>query len=70
MDYPNLYQTIYQRVVAACWKTHLMVHCIFFNRPLLQNPELQLIPWLVEHQRFMGLLKAVRQRHSHNAAGS
>ncbi|WP_335069415.1 hypothetical protein [Nostoc sp.] len=35
-----------------------MVHCIFY-RPLLQNPELQLIPWLVEDQPSMGLLKAV-----------
>ncbi|MEH2303236.1 MAG: hypothetical protein V7K88_30775 [Nostoc sp.] len=63
MDYPNLYRTIYQRVVAACWRTPFSGTLYFFNRPLLQNPELQFIPWLVEHQRSMGLLKAVRQRH-------
>lgn len=42
----------------------------FFNRALLQNPLLQLIPWLVEHQRSMGLVKAIRQRHRRNAARS
>lgn len=42
----------------------------FFNRALLLNPELQLIPWLVEHYRSMGLLKAVRQRHRRTAARS
>lgn len=31
----------------------------FFNRALLLNPELQLIPWLAEHHRSMGLVKAV-----------
>lgn len=35
----------------------------FFQRAVLRNPELQLIPWLVEHHRSMGLVKAVRQRH-------
>ena len=35
-----------------------------------QNPLLQLIPWLVEHQRSMGLVKAVRQRHRRNATTS
>jgi hypothetical protein len=29
-----------------------------------------LIPWLVEHQRSMGLLKAVRHRHRQAAAQS
>ncbi|WP_292790193.1 hypothetical protein [Nostoc sp. NMS7] len=42
----------------------------FFNRPLLQNPQLQLIPWLVEHQRSMGLVKAIGQRHRRNASKS
>ncbi|MEH2113385.1 hypothetical protein [Nostoc sp.] len=35
-----------------------------------QNPQLQLISWLVEHQRSMGLVKAIRQRHRRNAARS
>ncbi|WP_414552893.1 hypothetical protein [Anabaena sp. CCY 0017] len=34
------------------------------------NPELQLIPWLVEYYRSMGLVKAVRQRHRRTAARS
>ena len=38
--------------------------------PPTQNPQLQLIPWLVEHQRSMGLVKAIRQRHRRNAARS
>ncbi|MEH2128608.1 IS4 family transposase [Nostoc sp.] len=42
----------------------------FFHRALLQNSQLQLIPWLVEHHRSMGLVKAVRQRHRRNAATS
>ncbi len=42
----------------------------FFHRALLQNPQLQLIPWLVEHQHSMGLVKAVRQRHRRTAAMS
>lgn len=42
----------------------------FFNRAQLQNPELQLIPWLVEHHRSMGLVKAVRRRHRNNAQRS
>ena len=42
----------------------------FFNRAQLQNPELQLIPWLVEHHRSMGLIKAVRRRHRNNAQRS
>lgn len=42
----------------------------FFHRALLQNPQLQFIPWLVEHQRSMGLVKAVRQRHRRTAATS
>lgn len=39
----------------------------FLNRAQLQNSELQLIPWLVEHHRSMGLIKAVRRRHRTNA---
>ncbi|MEH2249270.1 hypothetical protein [Nostoc sp.] len=35
-----------------------------------QNLLLQLIPWLVEHQRSMGLVKAIRQRYRRNAARS
>lgn len=42
----------------------------FFNRAQLQNPALQLIPWLVEHHRSMGLVKAVRRRHRANAQRS
>lgn len=42
----------------------------FFHRALLQNPQLQLIPWLVEHQRSMGLVKAVHQRHRRTQAKS
>lgn len=42
----------------------------FFNRALLLNRELQLIPWLVEHYRSMGLVKAVRQRHRRTTAKS
>ncbi len=42
----------------------------FFHRALLKNTQLLLIPWLVEHQRSMGLVKAVRQRHRRNAATS
>lgn len=42
----------------------------FFDRARAQNPQLQLIPWLVQHQRSMGLVKAVRQRHRRNAARS
>lgn len=42
----------------------------FFHRALLQNPHRQLIPWLVEHHRSMGLVKAVRQRHRRTAAMS
>ena len=42
----------------------------FFNRAQLQNTELELIPWLVEHHRSMGLVKAVRKRHRRNAARS
>ncbi|MEH1908935.1 hypothetical protein [Nostoc sp.] len=34
-----------------------------------QNPLLQLIPWLLEHQHSMGLVKAVLRRHRRNAAG-
>jgi hypothetical protein len=33
----------------------------FFNRARLRQPELELIPWLVQHQRSMGLVKAVRR---------
>ncbi|MEH2071478.1 MAG: hypothetical protein V7K47_25565 [Nostoc sp.] len=40
----------------------------FFHRALLQNLQLQLISWSVEHQRSMGLVKAVRQRHRRTAA--
>lgn len=40
------------------------------NRAQLQNPELQLIPWLVEHHRSMGLVKAIRRRHRTNAQRS
>lgn len=39
----------------------------FLNRAQLQNSELQLIPWLVEHHRSKGLIKAVRRRHRTNA---
>jgi len=42
----------------------------FFHRARAHNSQLQLIPWLVEHQRSMGLVKAVRQRHRRNAARS
>lgn len=42
----------------------------FFHRARSRNPQLQLIPWLVEHQRSMGLVKAVRQRHRRNASRS
>ncbi|MHC5851550.1 IS4 family transposase [Nostoc sp.] len=42
----------------------------FFQRALLQNPQLQLISWLVEYQGSMGLVKAVRRRHRRNAATS
>lgn len=42
----------------------------FFNRAQLQSPELQLIPWLVEHHRSMGLIKAIRRRHRTNAQRS
>ncbi|MBD2203712.1 hypothetical protein [Calothrix sp. FACHB-168] len=40
------------------------------QRARSHNSQLQLIPWLVEHQRSMGLVKAVRQRHRRNAARS
>ena len=33
------------------------------HRALAHNSQLQLIPWLLEHHRSMGLVKAVRQRH-------
>ncbi|MEH1930704.1 hypothetical protein [Nostoc sp.] len=36
----------------------------------MQTPQLQLIPWLVEHQRSMGLVKAIGQRHRRNASKS
>lgn len=39
----------------------------FFHRAVLRHPQLQLIPWLVEHHRSMGLVKAVRQRHRRTA---
>jgi len=42
----------------------------FFDRARSHNPLLQLIPWLVEHHRSMGLVKAVRQRHRRTAARS
>ncbi|WP_414514987.1 hypothetical protein [Nostoc sp. PCC 9305] len=47
----------------------------FFNRARClrrptHNPLLELIPWLVEHQRSMRLVKAVRQRHRRTAAMS
>ncbi len=42
----------------------------FFNRACLQNPQLELIPWLVENHRLMGLVKAVRKRHRDNAKRS
>ncbi|MEH2113564.1 hypothetical protein [Nostoc sp.] len=42
----------------------------FFNRACLQNPQLELIPWLVENHRSMGLVKAVRKRHRDNAKKS
>ncbi|KAB8314918.1 IS4 family transposase [Tolypothrix campylonemoides VB511288] len=42
----------------------------FFHRARSHNPLLQLIPWLVEHHRSMGLVKAVRQRHRRTAARS
>ena len=42
----------------------------FFNRARLRQPTLQLIPWLVEHQRSMGLVKAVRQRQRRTASQS
>lgn len=42
----------------------------FFNRTRSRHPEVQLIPWLVEHQRSMGLVKAVRQRQRRTAAQS
>ena len=42
----------------------------FFERARSQNPLLQLIPWLVEHQRSMSLVKAVRQGHRRNASRS
>lgn len=42
----------------------------FFHRARSLNPLLQLLTWLVEHQRSMGLVKAVRQRHRRNAARS
>lgn len=42
----------------------------FCPRALLRNPELKLIPWLVEHHRSMVLVKAVRQRHRLTAARS
>ncbi|MEH1962185.1 MAG: hypothetical protein V7L05_20395 [Nostoc sp.] len=34
------------------------------------NSQLQLIPWLVEHQRSMGLVNAIPQRHRRNASRS
>jgi hypothetical protein len=42
----------------------------FFNRAQAVQPDIELIPWLVEHQRSMGLLKAVRHRHRQAAAQS
>ncbi|WP_334953828.1 hypothetical protein [Nostoc sp.] len=42
----------------------------FFNRACLQNPQLELISWLVENHRLMGLVKAVRKRHRDNAKRS
>ena len=42
----------------------------FFYRAQLQNPELELIPWLVENHCSMGLIKAVRKRHIANAQRS
>ncbi|MEM7713203.1 MAG: IS4 family transposase [Cyanobacteria bacterium P01_A01_bin.68] len=39
----------------------------FFNHAQLQDPKLELIPWLVENHRSMGLIKAVRKRHRRNA---
>jgi Transposase DDE domain len=42
----------------------------FFHRARSHNSQLQLIPWLVEHQRSMGLVKAIRQRHRRNASRS
>ncbi len=42
----------------------------FFNRAQLQNPALQLIPWLVENHRTLGLVKAIRRRHRRNAQRS
>lgn len=42
----------------------------FFHRARLRQPHLELMPWLVEHQRLMGLVKTVRQRHRLTAARS
>ncbi|WP_292752523.1 hypothetical protein [Nostoc sp. NMS4] len=42
----------------------------FFHRARSHNLQLQLIPWLVEHQRSIGLVKAIPQRHRRNASRS
>lgn len=42
----------------------------FFSRAQAIQPDLQLIPWLVEHHRLMGLVKAVRQRQRQTTAQS
>ncbi|MFN6495798.1 MAG: IS4 family transposase, partial [Nostoc sp. DedQUE01] len=42
----------------------------FYDHARAHNSQLQLIPWLIKHQRSMGLVKAVRQRHRRNAARS
>jgi hypothetical protein len=42
----------------------------FFNPAQLQNPQLELILWFVENHRSMGLVKAVRKMHGHNAQRS
>ncbi|NJL41506.1 MAG: IS4 family transposase [Leptolyngbyaceae cyanobacterium SM1_4_3] len=42
----------------------------FFNSARSRHPDLQLIPWLVEHQRSMGLVKAVRRRQQSTKAQS
>lgn len=44
--------------------TEMVFHSLyFFNCARLRQPQVELIPWLVEHQRLMGLVKTVRQRH-------
>ena len=42
----------------------------FFNRAQQRQPDIKLIPWLVEHQRSMGLVQAVRQRQRQTTAQS